>query len=277
MEPASLLVLVLGVAALGVAAIASWRWGGLPTRPEVGPDPDRATRRSIRSLAAVVAGGLAAGILVLGLGGRLMMRLLAITSDDAAQGRLTEAEEVVGEITFSGTMAFIAFTGVIGGLVGAYVYLFTRALLPCTAALAGAVIGLAGLVTFGITDPLDPDNPDFAILDPRWLAIAIIVVLGLLYGTTMAALAARLETALPLLQGRPRAATLGYLPLLFATATPFVLGSLVYIGGRSLARGRTRALVAGPGFRVAAGVSVSALCISAAMVLGLTAGDILEN
>ena len=38
---------------------------------------------------------------------RLIMRLLAVTAGDDAQGRLTEADEVVGEIDLGGTVALV--------------------------------------------------------------------------------------------------------------------------------------------------------------------------
>ena len=47
------------------------------------------------------------------------MRLLAATSGRAAQGRLTEAGERVGEITTDGTIGFLLFVGVGGGLATA--------------------------------------------------------------------------------------------------------------------------------------------------------------
>ena len=67
----------------------------------------------MRSIAAIVGAGLVAGFLVPGLGGRLFMRLMAATSGSAAQGKLTEAEEVVGEITLGGSVGFVIFVGLI--------------------------------------------------------------------------------------------------------------------------------------------------------------------
>lgn len=43
------------------------------------------------------------------------MRLLAATAGDAAQGRRTEAEEIVGRITTGGSIGFIVFTGLFFG------------------------------------------------------------------------------------------------------------------------------------------------------------------
>ena len=37
------------------------------------------------------------------------MRLLAVTAGDAAQGRITEADQLVGAISVDGTMGFVIF------------------------------------------------------------------------------------------------------------------------------------------------------------------------
>ena len=50
--------------------------------------------RYLRGLAIAMVGGFWAGVLVTGPGVRLIMRLLAVTAGDQAQGRLTEADEV---------------------------------------------------------------------------------------------------------------------------------------------------------------------------------------
>src|SRR5687768_8948650 len=50
-------------------------------------------------LGLVVLTGVVSGLTVVGPAARLAMRLLGATAGDAAQGRVTEAEEVVGEIS----------------------------------------------------------------------------------------------------------------------------------------------------------------------------------
>ena len=61
---------------------------------------------------------LARGVLAAGAGGRLLMRLLAVTSPDA-DGQITEAGAEIGEITVGGTLAFVAFAGVAAGALAA--------------------------------------------------------------------------------------------------------------------------------------------------------------
>ncbi|MBW3641611.1 MAG: hypothetical protein KY447_01695, partial [Actinobacteria bacterium] len=92
------------------------------------------------------------------------MRLLAVTAGDAAQGRITEADEVVGTIDFGGTLGLYLFGGVFPGLLSGAVYVVFRPLLP-SGGLGGVVFGLLHLVIAATrVDPLRPENPDFDIV-----------------------------------------------------------------------------------------------------------------
>ena len=64
-----------------------------------------------------VAGGLA-GLLVGGLGSRVVVRIAALTAPDVAQGLTTEAGAMVGRITLEGTVFLVLFAGVESALVG---------------------------------------------------------------------------------------------------------------------------------------------------------------
>ena len=191
MRVANVVVVALGVGGFVLAGLASWRWRHLPLRRGGEPPDDRlgVLGDAVRTLGAVASAGVVAGVLVLGLGGRLVMRLLAATSGGRVQGRLTEAGESVGEITSGGTIAFLLFVGVFGGLVSALGYLVVRRWLPRTAGRAGLVSGAILIGTIGVLDPFSPDNVDFEILRPRWLAIVLVLATGVLFATTLTALA----------------------------------------------------------------------------------------
>ena len=110
------------------------------------------------------------------------MRLLAVTAGDAAQGRLTEAEEVVGQITLDGTIGFVIFNGVFGGVLFGALYLILRRFLP-DGVTGGVVYGLGLLLVFGaILDPLRSKNPDFDIVGPGWLAVIVFTLLAASFG-----------------------------------------------------------------------------------------------
>lgn len=174
-------MLVIAVCVLLVAAGVA-----LVVRPRV------ATRRrgTLRDFGVVVAAGLAAGVLAAGAGGRLVMRMLALTSPDAA-GSVTEAGEIVGEITLGGTLGFILFSGLPAGLLAGVLYALLRPVLPRGPA-GGVALGVLLLLLFGTRiEPLRADNFDFDIVGPQWLAALSFAVLAIFQGMLTVALADR--------------------------------------------------------------------------------------
>jgi hypothetical protein len=172
--------------------------------------------------------GLVAGLLVGGFGSRLMMRIMAATSGLVAQGKVTEAEEVVGRVTSGGTIGLLIFVGIFGGVIGAAVFALVGRFLPRRAWAAGLVLALL-LLGVARRDPLDPSNKDFAILSPVLLAVVLIVALFLLYGMTVVALAGRLERSYPV-PGWNARALLAYAPMLFLVFPPLPLAVVAAVG-----------------------------------------------
>lgn len=273
MRTANVIVSILGGAGVAVAAVIAWRWRQVPLLDPTRPTPEtpgRAALDGLRTLAVVTSAGVIAGVLVPGLGGRLLMRVLGATSGAAAQGRVTDADEVVGEITAGGSIAIIVFVGIFGGLVAALGYLVARRWLPTTAGPAGIVIGIVLLGTIGVGDPMSPDNIDFEILRPTWLAITLIVFLALLFGVTFAALAARLDAGMPTLGDRASSypAHAGLVVLLFPL---LAAGAAVYVAARAGLRGRLLPVLARPSVRragfVVVGIATVAMALNCARVI----------
>src|SRR3990172_5179550 len=71
----------------------------------------------MRALTVGTLSGFVAGLIAGGVGSRIAMRIVAITAGDADQGAITDAEEVVGEITAGGTI-FLLFIGGGAGALG---------------------------------------------------------------------------------------------------------------------------------------------------------------
>jgi hypothetical protein len=265
------LMVICGVLLLaGVVAVV--RWGGEQVQPP--PVQERegerpwalSVRRYVWYLAVAVVAGFGAGVLVAGAGGRLIMRLLAVTADERARGRETEAEEVIGQITTGGTVSFIIFTAIFFGLATGPLYLLIRRWLP-GGRLGGLVFGallLAALATR--VEPLRADNTDFGLVGPGWLAASTFGALVLLHGMLVAAIAARYSRALPLIAAK-RQALLGYAPLLVLIPAFPVMAVAVLGGGVAVLLGRMRTVVAWLGSRralvggrvVLGGIGVAAL------------------
>jgi hypothetical protein len=229
---------------LGLAGAIALRWGSLRTerRPRLdeAEAPTQVLRRFLRTASLGMVAGAVAGILVLGFGGRLAMRILAATSGDHVQGLLTDAEERVGEITVGGTVGLILFVGLLGGIAGGLVYVAVRRWLPERAWVAGLLYGVL-IMGLARADPLDPDNTDFDILRPVWLAIVLFAVLFPLFGVVLGALAARLDRAYPTISARPGALA-AHAPLLVLALAPPLLVALAAAAGVAVAASRVRPL-----------------------------------
>jgi hypothetical protein len=217
-----------------VGLLAIVRWGGLAVQPPPAPPDDDTVpadrppvslvvRRYLWYMTLAISAGVGAGILAAGAGGRLAMRLLAVTAGPTAQGRITEADQVVGRISAEGTLGFIVFTGLFFGATSGAAYLLLRRWLP-GGRTGGVVFGALLLVLAGTRlEPLRPGNPDFDLVGPGWVSVAAFAALVLFHGMLLAALAGRLSRAVPLLALTPRA-IIAHVPLLL-----LALGSVALV------------------------------------------------
>jgi hypothetical protein len=217
-----------------VGLLAIVRWGGLAVQPPPAPADDDTVpaarppvslvvRRYLWYLTLAISAGVGAGILAAGAGGRLAMRLLAVTAGPTAQGRITEADQVVGRISAEGTLGFIVFTGLFFGAASGAAYLLLRRWLP-GGRTGGVAFGALLLILAGTRlEPLRPGNPDFDLVGPGWVSVAAFAALVLFHGMLLAALAGRLSRAVPLLALTPRA-IIAHVPLLL-----LALGSVALV------------------------------------------------
>lgn len=222
------LMLVCGVLVLAGLA-AAVKWGDLQVEP---PPDGPVAARYLWSFTVAAVAGLTAGLLVAGAGGRLAMRLLAATAGDAAQGRITEAEEVVGRVTTGGTIDFIISTALFFGLPTGLLYMVVRRWLPAGRVGALTYGGLLLLVAATRIDPMRKDNPDFDIVGPGWLALAVFTALTLVHALALAAVAGRYARALPLVTADVPLGTklLRYAPLVLLVPIAPVLGLAALVG-----------------------------------------------
>lgn len=233
---------VCGLLIVG-GAVAAIRWGKLEfVRPWSTGEPETSgdessglplkmmARRIAWYIDLVVLAGIAAGVLAAGPGGRLIMRLLAITSSDSAQGRITEAEEVVGAVTLGGTIILVVFAGAFSGMATVGLWVMLRRWLP-SRRLGALVLGVL-LLTLVSTrlEPLRPDNPDFDLVGPSGLAVATFIALAFFHAFVVVAFVGRFSRALPLLSKRPRV-VLAYIPPLFLLLTGPILPVVVIVMG----------------------------------------------
>jgi hypothetical protein len=248
-------VIVVCILVVLAGLVAVVRWGGLTVEPPHAPAEEAAApgepppvglvvRRYLWNVNLALVAGVGAGMVAAGAGGRLVMRLLAVTAGDDAQGRVTEADQVVGQITAGGTVGFVIFTALFFGAATGGGYLLVRRWLPAGPA-GGLAYGALLLVLAGTRlEPLRQGNLDFDLVGPGWVSVAAFTVLVLFHGMLVAALAGRVSRAVPLLAREPRAIA-AHAPLLLLALVPPVALVLAVVGGLVVLATRVPRLVAG--------------------------------
>lgn len=181
------------------------------------------TSRARRVSTAVVA-GLSMGAMIGGIGGRIAMFVLRVTSDVALHGAETDDGFVIGQI--SGATLFLVIATSVLGVFGGIFYLGVRSWLPerWRAALFGVFGGIVGGAVV-----IRPGGIDFTLLDPLPLAIAMFIALPAIYGVAVGRLIERWlrEGAGP---GASPAWTFGLIPLLaLAFLGPVGIGLAVLV------------------------------------------------
>ena len=158
------------------------------TAPSVAKSDEPAL--SIGPLAAIVRdiarGGLAGavvGLVVAGLGGRVVMRLAAILVPSAA-GAITENGNRIGELTLAGTAGLVLF-GLIIGILATPIWVAVSPWLPRTVARRAAVMVPVALA-IGAPALIEGDNPDFVILRHDPLVVASLLLLVAVFGAALA-------------------------------------------------------------------------------------------
>ena len=166
-----------------------------------------------RHAAIVGIAGVITGVLVGGVGGRVLMRIAAVAAPDRVIGATTENGNRIGDITVGGTLAIVVFVGVLLGLVGAIAYLVAEPWLAWTGRWRGVAFGVF-LLAIGGAGTLTSDNFDFFLVGNQELVVAMFVALFLGFGMLLVPVVARLEQRLPPInQERPLAGGWGYLAL----------------------------------------------------------------
>lgn len=178
------------------------------------------------AVAAAVGG--VVGLVVGGIGGRLLMLVLRSTSDGIA-GVVSDDGFEMGRVSAE-TARLLAF-GATGGALFAGFYVLVRQLVPPRARIPGAALlaGLAGGAAF-----INPDGVDLAVLEPTWLAVAGFTVLPGVAGLLVAVLVERAARVEPWTASRWY--LLALVPALAAVqgAVALTLAGLVAVGVRRL-------------------------------------------
>lgn len=143
----------------------------------------------VTSGAAGLLAGAASGLVWGGIGGRIAMRVLFLTSNDTVKGIVSDDGFEIGRICAS-TIILLIGTAFAGGALG-LVYGLGRLLARGpTLVLAAAVAVATGSFLGGAI--VSAEGIDFRFLTPLWLAVGLFVLLPALWGATLVLLTDRL-------------------------------------------------------------------------------------
>ena len=152
------------------------------------------TGEVLRDIARGGISGAIVGIVVGGLGGRVVMRVAAILHPDAV-GALTENGNRIGDITMGGTLFLVLF-GLIFCVLAGVLWVIVSPWIP-------GQTGVRALLTAGVAIAIGTPlliigrNPDFVILDHDPGVVALLVALVGLIGLSIALLDSWLDRRLP--------------------------------------------------------------------------------
>jgi hypothetical protein len=134
----------------------------------------------LKTAAIGLVSGFMAGVLVTGIGGRIVMRLIAVV-DPYTQPKFT-----------SGTLFLVVFFAVLAGAIfgapGGLLFIVTRQWLPGNRYWKGMIFGLILLlVSGGFFFSLDHEE-DFFLFDPPLFGISLFAALYIVYGFMVGAI-----------------------------------------------------------------------------------------
>ncbi|HWM21145.1 MAG TPA: hypothetical protein VNO51_15745 [Ilumatobacteraceae bacterium] len=118
------------------------------------------------------AAGAWAGLLTGGVGGRVAMGLLRITSPDYVDGRISDDGFEIGQVS-GDTLFLLAITTALGAIAGVSYVAVRHAFPPPWRRAAWTLVG----TTVGGSAILHADGVDFNLLEPTWLAVAMFVAI----------------------------------------------------------------------------------------------------
>lgn len=209
-----------------------------------------------RSVLLGAAAGAWAGLLVGGVGGRLAMFVLRLTSPNYVRGITSDDGFEIGRLSFD-TVFLLALTTVAGAFVGVGFVAIRRALPVAWRVWAWTIVG----GTVGGSLILHADGVDFTLLEPTWLAVAMFVVIPAGGAALMATWVERWERWWFVERGRTIGAALPTLVLVPLVFPLLVVIAAIVVTSVASQNATVRALVGrvGPPIGRAAFVIVAAL------------------
>ena len=153
------------------------------------PEVDRPAQKDGFSMDALTTSigfgsiaGAAAGFIWGGVGGRIAMRIVFLTSDDRVRGVISDDGFEIGRISAE-TIFLLIFATAIGVVMGA-IFGGIRALVGVPTRVLAPAIGIAAAAGGGSL-LVNADGIDFRILEPLWLTVGLFVFIPGAWGITV--------------------------------------------------------------------------------------------
>lgn len=135
----------------------------------------------IEGMRVIIVGGIPTGVVLVGVGSRLAMLLLRVTSPKRVHGVTSDDGFTIGQFTVGGTYNLLMI-GAAVGVIGAIVYRLVAPWLVGPNWFRRVTTGLGSGVVVG-SMLIHSDGIDFNVLKPMWLAIGLFVALPALFGS----------------------------------------------------------------------------------------------
>lgn len=135
-------------------------------------------------LYVMIVAGIATGVVVVGVGSRLAMLILRLTSPGQVVGMQSDDDFTIGRFTLSGTYNLLLI-GAGVGVIGACAYQWVRPWLlgPRWFRLLTLALGSGAVVGSML---VHADGIDFRVLKPMWLAVTLFVALPAAFAVSIA-------------------------------------------------------------------------------------------
>jgi hypothetical protein len=192
-----------------------------------GADPEIKTRfvpAVLRLTWVIVVAGIPTGYFVAGVGSRLAMLALRVTSPDSIRGVESDDGFTMGVVTLSGTSNLL-FLGAVTGVIGAGVYLLVRPWLIGPSWFRRVTVALASGAVVG-SMLVHADGVDFTLLEPTWFAIALFVMLPALFAWSIGV---AVDWALRVSPPRTRIARFGVPAFLLIVFPPLIVIMALFV------------------------------------------------
>jgi hypothetical protein len=134
------------------------------------------------SAAITALAGAACGLVWGGIGGRIAMRVVFLTSSEHVRGLTSDDGFEIGTIS-GATVFLLIFTTILGGIAGIGVGILRMVTSGPTWAVALGT-GVATAVSVGASI-VHTDGVDFRFLDPLWLTVGLFVLIPGLWGASV--------------------------------------------------------------------------------------------